>query len=175
MTSQITIYFEQEAGLAPQRATALYSTILACSVAGKFLFGAVSDRHTKRGVMVVTSLTLLAGCLLLFNGDGQGLELARNPAQLTAFAVIFGFGFGGSFTLIQLVAVESFGQLALGRILGVVIFIDTMGGALGTLLAGQMRTATGDYFLTFAVVTVVAVVAVANVLLIRPVTRITAA
>ncbi len=103
------------------------------------------------------------------------MSSARNPTQLTAFAVIFGLGFGGSFTLIQLVAVESFGQLALGRILGVVIFVDTMGGALGTLLAGQMRTATGDYFMTFAVVTVVAVVAVANVLLIRPVNRITTA
>jgi len=175
MTSQITIYFEQEAGLAPQRATALYSTILACSVAGKFAFGAISDRFTKRGVMVATSLILLTGCLLLFTRGSTGIGLARNPAQLTAFAVIFGLGFGGSFTLIQLVAVESFGQLALGRILGVVIFVDTMGGALGTLLAGQMRTATGDYFLTFAVVTVVAVVAVANVLLIRPVARISTA
>jgi MFS family permease len=127
--------------------------------------------------MVVTSLTLLAGCLLLFTsggaGLGQGLELARSPVQLTAFAVIFGLGFGGSFTLIQLVAVESFGQLALGRILGVVIFVDTMGGAAGTLLAGQIRTATGDYFLPFALVTVVAVIAVGNVLLIRPVARIT--
>jgi MFS family permease len=171
VTSQITIYFEQEAGLAPQRATALYSTVLACSVAGKFAFGAISDRFTKRGVMVATSLTLLTGCLLLFSAGGAGVGLAREPAQLIAFAVIFGLGFGGSFTLIQLVAVESFGQLALGRILGVVIFIDTMGGALGTLLAGRMRTATGDYFLTFAVVAVVAVVALGNVLLIRPVTR----
>jgi MFS family permease len=173
MTSQITIYFEQEAGLAPQRATALYSTILACSVAGKFLFGAVSDRFRKQRVMVVTSLTLLAGCLLLFSSGGAGLELARGPMQLTAFAVVFGLGFGGSFTLIQLVAVESFGQLALGRILGVVTFVDTMGGAAGTLLAGQIRTATGDYFVTFAVVVVVAIIAVANVLLIRPLTRIT--
>jgi len=173
MTSQITIYFEQEAGLAPQRATALYSTILACSVAGKFLFGAVSDRFRKRQIMVVTSLTLLAGCLLLFTRGGAGLALTGNPLQLTAFAVVFGLGFGGSFTLIQLVAVESFGQLALGRILGIVTFVDTMGGAAGTLLAGQIRTATGDYFVTFTVVTVVAVIAVANVLLIRPVARIT--
>ncbi len=177
MTSQITIYLEQEAGLAPQRATALYSTILACSVAGKFLFGAVSDRFRKQHVMVVTSLTLLTGCLLLFTTGGTSpgpeLTLARNPLQLTAFAVIFGLGFGGSFTLIQLVAVESFGQLALGRILGVVTFVDTMGGAAGTLLAGQIRTATGDYFVTFAVVVIVAIIAVANVLLIRPLTRIT--
>ncbi len=173
LTSQITIYFEQEAGLAPQRATALYSTILACSVAGKFLFGAVSDRFRKQQVMVFTSLTLLAGTLLLFTSGSDGLELTRSPVQLTAFAVVFGLGFGGSFTLIQLVAVESFGQLALGRILGVVIFVDTMGGAAGTLLAGQIRTATGDYFATFAVVAVVAIIALANVLLIRPLARVT--
>jgi MFS family permease len=123
--------------------------------------------------MVVTSLTLLAGCLLLYTSAGTGLALTRSPLQLTAFAVIFGLGFGGSFTLIQLVAVESFGQLALGRILGVVTFVDTMGGAAGTLLAGQLRTATGDYFLTFNVVTVVAIIAVANVLLVRPVIRVT--
>jgi MFS family permease len=173
LTSQITIYFEQEAGLAPQRATALYSTILACSAAGKFLFGTVSDWFRKQQVMVVTSLMLLAGCLLLFTSGDTGLGLARSPLQLTAFAVVFGLGFGGSFTLIQLVAVESFGQLALGRILGVVTFVDTMGGAAGTLLAGQIRTTTGDYFLPFAIVTVVAVIAVGNVLLIRPVARIT--
>ncbi|MEO8223603.1 MAG: MFS transporter [Gammaproteobacteria bacterium] len=172
-TSQITIYFEQEAGLAPQRATALFSTILASSVAGKFLFGAVSDRFRKQQIMVVTSLTLLAGCLLLFVAGPDGIELARDPARLTAFAVVFGLGFGGSFTLIQLVAVESFGQLALGRILGVVTFVDTMGGAAGTLLAGQIRTATGDYFVTFALVAVVALIAVGTVLLIRPVARIT--
>lgn len=138
-------------------------------MAGKFLFGAVSDRFRKQRVMVVTSLTLLAGCLLLFTAEGGAPGLARNPVQLTAFAVAFGLGFGGSFTLIQLVAVECFGQLALGRILGVVTFVDTMGGAAGTLLAGQIRTATGDYFATFTVVVVVALVALANVLLIRPV------
>jgi len=177
MTSQITIYFEEEAGLAPARATTLYATILACSVAGKFLFGAVSDRFRKQRVMVATSITLLAGCLLLFTAGADGAEgvvgLARDPVQLAAFAVIFGLGFGGSFTLIQLVAVESFGQLALGRILGIVTFVDTMGGAAGTLLAGQLRTATGDYFVTFTVVVVVALVALGNVLLIRPVARIT--
>ncbi len=41
-------------------------------MAGKFLFGAISDRYTKRGVMVVTSLTLLAGCLLLFTSGDAG-------------------------------------------------------------------------------------------------------
>jgi MFS family permease len=168
LNSQVTIYFEQEAGLPPVRATALYSTLFAASVAGKFLFGALSDRTTKRGVLLITSLTLLAGCLLLFSMDAAGLTLTRSPTQLLAFSLVFGLGFGGSFTLIQLTVVESFGRAALGRILGVITFIDTMGGALGTILAGQIRTATGDYFQTFVVVTIVAVVAVLNVSLIRP-------
>jgi MFS family permease len=173
MTSQVTIFFEQEADRTPPEATTLYSLLMACSVAGKFLFGAISDRYAKRRVMLVTSLTLLAGCLLLFTRDpaaGQalGLALTTDPDRLRAFAVVFGLGFGGCFTLIQLVAVESFGQLELGKILGVVVFVDTLGGVLGTLLAGQIRTATGDYFLTFGIVTIVAVVAVINVLGIRP-------
>ena len=171
ITSQFTIYLEQDAGLQPLQATRLYSTLLACSVAGKFLFGAISDRFTKRSMMLVASSVLLLGCLQLFSLENGVLGLAHAPARLTTFAVVFGLGFGGSFTLIQLVAVESFGQLALGRILGVIIFIDTMGGALGTLLAGQIRTTTGDYFQSFSVVTVVAIIAVINVLMIPTVQR----
>lgn len=171
ITSQFTIYLEQDAGFEPVNATRLYSTLLACSVAGKFLFGAISDRYTKRSMMLVASSVLLLGCLQLFSLDNGVLGLTHAPLKLMAFAIVFGLGFGGSFTLIQLVAVESFGQLALGRILGVIIFIDTMGGALGTLLAGQIRTTTGDYFQSFSVVTVVAIIAVINVLMIPAVRR----
>lgn len=171
ITSQFTIYLEKDAGFQPLQATQLYSLLLACSVAGKFLFGAISDRFTKRSMMLVASIMLLAGCLQLFKLDGGVPGLTQDHMQLTVFAVVFGLGFGGSFTLIQLVAVEYFGQLALGRILGVIIFIDTMGAALGTLLAGQIRTSSGDYFLSFSVVTVVAMIAVLNVLMIPAVAR----
>ena len=171
ITSQFTIYLEKDAGFQPLDATQLYSTLLACSVTGKFLFGAISDRFTKRNMMLVASIVLLAGCLQLFSLEGGVPGLTHDATRLTVFAVVFGLGFGGSFTLIQLVAVECFGQLALGRILGVIMFIDTMGAALGTLLAGQIRTTSGDYFLSFSVVTMVAMIAVLNVLMIPAVAR----
>lgn len=171
ITSQFTIYLEKDAGFEPVNATQLYSMLLACSVAGKFLFGAISDRFTKRSMMLVASIVLLTGCLQLFSLEDGVPGLTHDHLRLAAFAIVFGLGFGGSFTLIQLVAVESFGQLALGRILGVIIFIDTMGGALGTLLAGQIRTTSGDYFLSFSVVTMVAMIAVLNVLMIPAVAR----
>ena len=61
MNSQVTIYFEQEGGLSPVRATLLYSVIFWCSFAGKFLFGAISDRLPKRQVMLIASLILFSG------------------------------------------------------------------------------------------------------------------
>jgi len=168
MNSQVSIFFEQEAALSPARATVLFSVIFWFSFFGKFLFGAVSDLMPKRRVMLISAGILFAGCLLLFDFSGEELSLTRNVTQLTAFAAVFGLGFGGSFTMIQLVAVESFGARALGKILGIIVFIDSLGAAAGTILTGQLRTQTGDYVAPFLMVTVVALIAVVAVTLIKP-------
>jgi MFS family permease len=169
INSQATLFFELEIGLAPQEATRLYTMILGFSVAGKFMFGALSDRIAKRTVIRITTTVLLTGCLCLFAFDGQTVGLATSTMQLTIFTIIFGLGYGGSFTMIQLVSVESFGQRALGKILGFIICIDSIGGMLGTILTGQLKTSTGSYLVPFTIVAIVAIVAFINVLLIRPV------
>jgi MFS family permease len=154
MNSQVTIFFEQEAALTPQRATLLFSLIFWCSFFG----------------MQIASCILFMGCLLLFNYSGGELSLTTDGLRLTLFAAVFGLGFGGCFTMIQLVAVESFGQRSLGKILGFIVFIDSTGAALGTVLIGQLRTSTGDYLVPFLVVTAVAATAILAVSLIKPVT-----
>lgn len=169
INSQATIFFEQEAGLSPQNATLLFATIFWCSLAGKFLFGALSDYIPKRRVMLITSVLLLIGCLLVFTPGPESITLASEHNQLIIFAVVFGLGFGGSFTMIQLTCVECFGQRDLGKVLGIVIFVDSLGGAAGTLLTGQLKATTGSYLLPFAAVAAVALVAVICVSLIRPV------
>ncbi len=167
--SQATIFLEHEADFTPAAATAVFSLMFAMSFVGKLLYGTVSDWFAKRRVMLAASLTLLAGCLLLFEPGSDGPGLVTDPSRLRLFAVVFGLGFGGSFTMIQLTVVESFGQRDLGKILGVVTFIDAIGAGLGAALAGQLATATGSYLAPFAMVTLVALLAVANVFLIRPV------
>jgi len=169
INSQITIFLELEAGLPPQDATRLYSVIFGFSVAGKFFFGAISDHYQKRHVMIVTSIILLIGCLLIFAPDISTVRLTSNLTQLTLFTIVFGIGYGGSFTMIQLVCVETFGPRALGKILGIVICIDSVGGWLGTVLTGQLKTATGNYLIPFGIVLIVAIVALINVIFIRPV------
>jgi len=168
INSQITVFLELEAGLEPEAATRLYSFIFGFSVAGKFLFGAVSDRFQKRHVMTFTSIVLLGGCLLLFDFGAGRVDLTTSMTQLMLFTIVFGLGYGGSFTMIQLVCVETFGPRALGKILGIVICIDSLGGMLGTVLTGQLKTATGSYLLPFGIVLGVATLALINVVMIRP-------
>ncbi|MAF83557.1 MAG: hypothetical protein CL797_05580 [Chromatiales bacterium] len=169
INSQVTIFLELEAGLTPQDATRLYTMIFGFSVAGKFLFDALSDRMAKRMVMRITSAMLLTGCLSLFALDGSTVGLTTNPLQLTLFTIVFGLGYGGSFTMIQLVCIESFGQRALGKVLGIIMCVDSIGGMFGTILTGQLKTTTGSYLIPFTIVAIVAFVALINILLIRPV------
>ncbi|MDP6437422.1 MAG: MFS transporter [Gammaproteobacteria bacterium] len=169
MNNQATIFFEQEAGLAPADATLLYSIIFWCALAGKFTFGALSDIFAKQRVMLLTTILLFIGCCLVFELTDNGLGLATDQGQLTIFAVVFGLGYGGVFTMIQLVCVEVFGQRDLGKILGMVIFLDSLGAALGTWLTSYFKTTSGSYLMPFVAVTTVALVAIIGVLLIRPV------
>ena len=71
--------------------------------------------------------------------------------------------------MIQLVAVESFGHRARGKILGIITLVDSMSGTLGTVIASELKTSTGSYVMPFAAVVVVALVAVVNVFFIKPV------
>ena len=168
INSQAQIFFEQDAGLTPGNATLLYSAIFWCSVGGKFAFGALSDRIAKHRVMLISAVLLFIGSLLAFTPGANGITLTTNFTQLVLFAVIFGLGYGGSFTMIQLVCVECFGQRALGKLLGIVIFVDSLGGALGTALSGQLKASTGSYQTSFTTVSIVALVAIIGVLLIKP-------
>ncbi len=168
INSQATIFFEQDAGMTAANATRLYSTIFACSVAGKFLFGAMSDYVAKPRVMLMSAVLLFAGSLLVFAPGEQGWVLSQNITQLIVFAVVFGLGYGGSFTMIQLVCVDCFGQRALGKLLGIIIFVDSLGGALGIGLSGQLKASTGSYLVPFATVAAVAFVAIISALFIKP-------
>ena len=171
LNSQITIFFEQEAAFSPQQAVFLFSTLFWFSFIGKFAFGAISDTVPKRTVLLITSIILFLGTLLLFDFNSNQISLTKNPTKLGLFTVVFGLGFGGSFSMIQLVAVEIFGPAYLGRILGIITFVDGMGAALGTNLLSQIKTDTGSYLLPFSIVTIVSLIAIINVFLIRPIQK----
>lgn len=170
--NQLVIYLKRDLGLSQELAAFCLSLIFMFSIAGKFGFGSLSDRFTKRSVMLFTTTLLFLGSLMLLqidlSGEGLPFRLVTSRVQLYTFAVVFGLGYGGTFSMIQLMVAECFGPRELGRILGVVTLIDTFGAFAGITLTGYLRTETGSYLVPFLMVVIVSLLGLINVWFVRP-------
>ncbi len=141
VTTQQFILQATKIGLSPQQASFSLSALFFVSVAGKFLFGWLSDRFAPTHVMV-------SCCLVMFGSTLVLLDLT--PATVFAFLLPFGFGYGGTFVLLQRIAADFFGNRDYPRILGVLIVIETVGAAIGGLVTGRLADASGgDYTSAF--------------------------
>jgi MFS family permease len=106
--------------------------------------------------MLVGSATLVAAIIL-------------SSAEALWFGLVFfGFGWGGIYTLLQLLAADLFGLLALGKILGAINVMDTIGGALGPWLTGVLFEVNKSYVLPFTVITGLLLLATLAASLLRP-------
>lgn len=128
-------------GLSESQGNLAQTLTFVASVGGKFFFGWLSDRLRKTLVMVMC-------CSLMFLGSLILLKLTATTALV--FIGLFGVGYGGTFVLIQLLAVGSFGRQDAGKIMGAISFIETIGSGLGTIITGRLaRAAGGDYTQAF--------------------------
>jgi MFS family permease len=154
--SQLIIFVRQDLGFTQELAAFCFSLIFICSVTGNLFFSAVSDRLGKHRVIPFTALLLFFGSLLLMEpfGDAGGLtlQLTKTPWRLLAFSVFFGLGYGGTFTILQAMISDTFGPKELGRILGALTFMGTVGGFAGISSSGFLRTWTGSYLIPFMIV-----------------------
>ncbi len=133
-------------------AASLLSIIAGISIISRFSIGFISDRVGGRLVLSVCLVTaVLALIWLLF---------AEETWMLRLFAVVFGFTYGGFVPLMTIVTVEIFGLSSLGIILGSILLLGTVGGALGPFLAGGIFDITGSYSLAFLICVVISTVAV---------------
>jgi MFS family permease len=124
-----------------------------CSILGKIIFGKLSDRYSKRNIMFLAVCNLSLGALIL-------TLIRSNPDTLVyAYAIVFGVGFSGTFTMIQLLIAEYFQGPVYGKILGIFTMIDTLAGVLGIMILGKMRTNNGSYDQSFIVLLVISMLA----------------
>jgi MFS family permease len=128
-------------GLSPRQASFGLSSLFFVSVLGKFLFGWLSDRFPPTRVMLACCLVMFASTLVLLN---------LTASTIFAFLIPFGFGYGGTFVLLQRIAADYFGNREYPKILGVLIVIETVGASIGGLVTGRMADAAGgDYTQAF--------------------------
>lgn len=111
---------------------------------GKFLFGYLADHFDHKRVLLVNLGIMLAGSMALSS---------MRPAGFWPFVIGFGLGWGGIYTMLQLLTIDAFGLKAAGRVLGTRTVVDALGGGLGPWVTGLLFDWTGSYQLPFLVVT----------------------
>ena len=92
--------------------------------------------------------------------------------MLYLFATIFGFAYGAVSTLESPLVAELFGLSSHGIIFGVIFFSDSIGGAIGGVLAGKVFDTTGSYQPAFLVCAILYVIAVILSLFLKTTTKV---
>jgi MFS family permease len=95
--------------------------------------------------------------------------MASNTWMLYLFAVVYGFAHGSLFTVISPTIAELFGTNSHGLLFGLVLFIGTLGGSVGPLLAGFLFDQTGTYQTGIIVLVLMSILGLFLVTLLRPI------
>ena len=113
------------------------SLVLSFSIVGRLLMGWLADRFSKKYVMLLTYLLVVAGIPFLFLGETR--------FALYGSAAVFGVGLGGDYMIIPLMTAEIFGVQVLGRLLGVILTAGGVAEAVSPWLTSRLRDETGNY------------------------------
>lgn len=136
-----SFFMGDELGLSRDTYSLIFSAIFWFAIVGKLLFGYLSDRCDKILMMFFVVVLLIVGLAFL------RLSSADNLMSLYGYAAVFGLGFGGTFTMIQLVIAEFFEGHSFARILGILTSVDVACGGLAITVLARMRTAFGGSYL----------------------------
>lgn len=148
----------RDLGFAPQQAGNGLAVMFGLAMVGKFAFGLLGDLFPAKRVFLVNLAIMAAGALIL----------ATMRTDLLWYAlVLFGLGWGGLYTMIQLLAVNAFGLSSAGKILGTITLLDATTAGLGIWVAARIFDATGSYKPAFQLIFVLIVLALVAATLVR--------
>lgn len=153
--------FFREQGLDGGTMALVFSLFFWCSIIGKFIFGWLSDHFSKSNIMLLAILNLAAGLTILRFAEGASINM------IYLYAIVYGIGFSGAFTMIQLMVAELFAGPTYGRILGIFVAADTISAAAGISALGAIRVYADSYVPAIDMMLVMAAVALAAVFAVK--------
>ncbi len=157
----------KDIGVEPSKAGAISSTLFFCSIFGKLFFGWLSDYADKKNILLIATLNLATGAFLV-----RQTSFIPEEWLLYTAAVVYGLGFSGSFTMVQLLVAERYSaSTSFGKILGFVTTADSFAVVVGVWLLGVLRTNQGSYTSAFGIMVAAPLVATACVLVLKQLSR----
>ena len=147
MQANIFIYM-REAEFPPQVAATGVTILYLGGFVGKLLAGWLAETYGHKLILLTSLSLMLAGGFCMT----AAIQLDSTIAMWGGLTG-FGFGWGGIYTLIQLLSADLFGMKALGKILATVNILDAFGGAMGPFVTAKLADVSGSYFVPFAFIT----------------------
>jgi len=146
------IPYAADTGLPAITAASILSISAGSSIAGNLAIGFLSDRISGR--------LALNGCLIVLTLSLVWLLFTTEAWMFYIFAVVFGLARGGIIPLQTVVVAELFGLRHLGSFVGAFLLFATVGGVLGTPIAGLIFDVSGSYSLAFGLDVIISTLAV---------------
>jgi sugar phosphate permease len=138
-----TIFMSSELGLTMDTIPVVVSALFWFAIIGKLLIGYLSDHFDKIMIMFIVVVALIAGLSIL------RFSSADNMMGLYCYAAVFGIGYSGTFTMIQLVIAEFYSGQSYGKILGILTMVDVGAGGLAITVIAWMQGAFNSYLPVF--------------------------
>lgn len=148
-----------DSGASPMDASFVLSLLGFANILGRVVSGRLSDTLGRKPLAIACALIQIVALLWLI--------WARHLWMLYAFALVFGFTFGGSSALITIFVGDIFGMRSLGAIMGILTAGFALGAAIGPAMGGYIFDVSGSYFMAFAAGTISLSVAACFLALIR--------
>lgn len=138
----------RDLGFAAPESAALFVPLFIMGLVGKVVSGVLSDIFGRKLVWLLSLALMLSGALML---------LALQKPLLMPAVALFGFGWGGNYSLLQAISADAFGSRCLGRVMGAITVLDAGGGALGPWVTSLLYDRNGSYSSGFTLICVLIV------------------
>ncbi|MFH1487709.1 MAG: MFS transporter [Pseudomonadota bacterium] len=131
-----------DTGISAMDASFILSLLGVSNILGRVVLGRLSDTLGRKSMAVTCAIIQIAALLWVI--------WARQSWMFYGFALLFGFTFGGSSTLITIFVGDIFGTRSLGTIMGVLTAGFALGAAIGPAVGGVIFDVSGNYSMAFA-------------------------
>ena len=133
----------RDLGYEPRVAASALALLSLLAMLSKLSSGWLADRLDRHKVFM--------GCLCVMLAGVACLATLRGGAWVWTSIVLIALGWGGLYTLYNMLTVSNFGLKAIGKINGSVSSMEAFGGGLGIWLTGRLFDVYGSYQVPFLV------------------------
>jgi MFS family permease len=150
-----------DSGFMPLQAATLLTIIGILGIPGRLFSGMLSDRCGPKPVIIF--------CLMMLALITGGITFIQSPWAFYIFAALYGLTYSGVMNMVVQITRQTFGTKQLSSIIATLMISDGIGFGVVPCLAGYTFDITGNYSLSFIAVAISLLIAIALVILVKPV------